>query len=66
LPQRAHDVAEELAGVLEEAVGIAEHDTCFTRMKSAAARCSSARRAARAAGVSERSAVPASPLVHST
>src|SRR5437667_10546166 len=35
-------------------------------MKSAAARCSSARWAASAAGVSERSVVPASPLVHST
>src|SRR2546427_652790 len=35
-------------------------------MKSAAARCSSARWAASAAGVSERAVVPASPLVHST
>src|SRR5437867_820620 len=40
--------------------------TCFTPMKSAAARCSSARFFASSAGVKERSAVPASPLVHST
>src|SRR6266851_5731353 len=40
--------------------------TCRTPMKSAAARCSSARFLASAAGVSDRSAVPAAPLVHST
>src|SRR5262249_3925937 len=40
--------------------------TCFTPMKSAAARCSSARFFASSAGVKERSAVPAAPLVHST
>src|SRR5438309_1237782 len=40
--------------------------TCRTPMKSAAARCSSARFRASAAGVNDRSAVPAAPLVHST
>src|SRR5882672_2844265 len=40
--------------------------TCRTPTKSAAARCSSARFLASAAGVSDRSAVPAAPLVHST
>src|SRR5881628_2591631 len=40
--------------------------TCRTLMKSAAARCSSARFFASAAGVSVRSAVPAAPLVQST
>ena len=40
--------------------------TCFTPMKSAAARCSVARFFASSADVSERSAVPASPFVHRT
>src|SRR5213594_611661 len=40
--------------------------TCRTPTKSAAARCSSARFLASAAGVNDRSAVPAAPLVHST
>src|SRR5438093_2251973 len=40
--------------------------TCRTPMKSAAACCSSARFLASAAGVSDRSAVPAAPFVHST
>src|SRR6266581_1195443 len=40
--------------------------TCRTPIPSAAARCSSARLRASSAGVSERSAVPAPPLVHST
>src|SRR5882672_3936094 len=40
--------------------------TCLTPMKSAAARCSTARRSARSEGESDRSDVPESPLVHST
>ena len=62
----AHDVAEELARVLEPAVRIAQHHDVLTPMKSAAARCSSARLPPARPGVSERSAVPAPPLVQST
>ena len=62
-----HDVAEELPGVLELAVGIAEHDHVLDahEVRGGAllrrpAACASS------SGVSDRSAVPASPLVHST